>query len=111
MQQGIEIAPLQSSEQAAMILLPNEAWARRISGVLGNELANQYPSRAHAILTERKEVIDGAPTYQVSIRAPKNNPTGADSIAVKFGGGGRAKAAGIDRLIKAELEPLWAEFI
>lgn len=111
MSQGLGISPLKCSDQAAMILLPDEPWARRISGVLGNELANQYPDRAHAILTEREEQVDGKPTYQVSIRAPKNNLTGADTIAMKFGGGGRKGAAGIDRLLHAEIEALWAEFL
>ena len=93
-----------------MIMLPNEQWARRISGVLGNELANKYPDRAHAILTEREEQVDGKPTYLVSIRAAKNNLVGADTIAVKFGGGGRKGAAGIDRLLETEIDALWAEF-
>ena len=107
LQKGLSIAPLKSSESAAMITLPNEKWARRISGVLGNELANQNPERAHVILTERDEHACGAPTYQVSIRAPKNNLTGADTIAIKFGGGGRKGAAGIDRLVAELINELW----
>ena len=34
----------------AVYLLPNEGWARRIVGVMGNDLAKQYPDRAHALL-------------------------------------------------------------
>lgn len=86
------------SESAALSILPNKRWARRVSGVVGNELANRYPDRAHAILTEREKLEDGQLTYQISIRAPKNNPFGADLIALKFGGGGRKAAAGIDVL-------------
>jgi hypothetical protein len=108
--QGLNITPVRSNDKAAMIMLPNEQWARRISGVLGNELANQYPDRAHAILTEREEQVDDKPTYLVSIRAAKNNLVGADTIAVKFGGGGRKGAAGIDRLLETEIDTLWAEF-
>ena len=108
---GLSIAPLKSSGTAALIKLPNEKWARRISGVLGNELANHYPDRAHAILTERDEHVAGSPTYQVSIRAPKNNLTGADTIAMQFGGGGRKGAAGIDRLLIDEIGTLWSEFV
>ena len=111
LQKGVSIAPIKFSETAAMIMLPNEKWARRISGVLGNELANRHPDRAHAILTEREEQVDGAPTYQISIRAPKNNLTGADTIAMKFGGGGRKGAAGIDRLLISEIGTLWGEFM
>jgi hypothetical protein len=94
MARALQIEPSHESETAAMFILPNEKWARRVSGVVGNELANQFPDRAHAILTEREE----RSTYQVSIRAPKNNPVGADVIAKKFGGGGRKAAAGINVL-------------
>lgn len=107
---GLGLEPARLSEKAAMIMLPNEQWARRISGVLGNELANMYPDRAHVLLTERAEQVDGEPTYLVSIRAAKSNLTGADTIAVKFGGGGRKGAAGIDRLLSNEVDLLWAEF-
>jgi hypothetical protein len=115
LEKGLNITPVRSSDNAAMIMLPNEQWARRISGVLGNELANQYPDRAHAILTEREEQIDAPDskkekTYLVSIRAAKNNLVGADTIAVKFGGGGRKGAAGIDRLLETDIDTLWAEF-
>jgi hypothetical protein len=116
LEKGLNITPVRSSDNAAMIMLPNEQWARRISGVLGNELASRYLDRAHAILTEREEQIDGPDskkekTYLVSIRAAKNNLVGADTIAVKFGGGGRKGAAGIDRLLETEIDTLWAEFL
>lgn len=110
LEKGLGLAPVRENERAAMIMLPNEQWARRISGVLGNELANMYPDRAHVLLTERKEVVDGEPTYLVSIRAAKTNLTGADTIAVKFGGGGRKGAAGIDDLLAKDVDALWAEF-
>lgn len=110
LEKGLGLEPARLNENAAMIMLPNEQWARRISGVLGNELANMYPDRAHVLLTERAEQVEGEPTYLVSIRAAKNNLTGADTIAVKFGGGGRKGAAGIDRLLSNEVDPLWAEF-
>ncbi|MEY8214078.1 MAG: DHHA1 domain-containing protein, partial [Colwellia sp.] len=96
MAKALQTKPIHESETAAMFILPNEKWARRVSGVVGNELANQLPDRAHAILTEREGKIDNEMTYQVSIRAPKNNPVGADVIANQFGGGGRKAAAGID---------------
>jgi hypothetical protein len=78
-----------------MFVLPDENWARRVSGVVGNELAKQYPDRAHAIFTENKKLTDlgestnNEKTYQVSLRAFKNNFEGADEIAMKFGGSGR----------------------
>lgn len=96
---------------AAMITLPNEQWARRISGVLGNELANRFPNRAHAILTEREELVNSEMSYLVSLRAAKNNLTGVDIIAAKFGGGGRKGAAGIDILLHSDIENLYAAVI
>lgn len=115
MAKALAVEPCHVSDNAAMFILPNEKWARRVSGVVGNELANQFPDRAHAILTEREELHTGdssepEKTYQVSIRAPKNNPVGADDIAVKFGGGGRKGAAGIDVLPKSLLFALFEEF-
>jgi hypothetical protein len=107
MAKALKTEPSHKTEKAAMYILPNTKWARRVGGVVGNELANQYPHRAHAILIERTDKIDGPNgaeecTYQVSIRAPKNNLAGADVIAAKFGGGGRKGAAGIDVLIDSD---------
>ncbi|MCP4414690.1 MAG: DHH family phosphoesterase [Gammaproteobacteria bacterium] len=83
-----------SSEKVAVFILPNEAWARRASGVYGNYLANQSPERAHGVLTLKE---NGA--YLVSIRAPLNNKAGAAEFCKQFPtGGGRAAAAGINNL-------------
>lgn len=82
------------------VLLDDEAWARRVSGVFGNELANQSPNKAHAVLT-----LNTDETYTVSIRAPLTNKQGADEICIQFPtGGGRAGAAGINNLPKIMLE-------
>jgi single-stranded DNA-specific DHH superfamily exonuclease len=114
MAKALKTEPSHKTEKAAMYILPNAKWARRVSGVVGNELANQYPDRAHAILTERAEKVDVSngdeeSTYQVSIRAPKNDLKGADIIATKFGGGGRKGAAGIDVLTSAQIAMLIEE--
>ncbi len=85
-----------------VISLPQDAWARRVSGVLGNQLANDNPDRAIAVLTELPADTEGGDQgmdYLVSIRAPLNNRTGADIVARQFlSGGGRSAAAGINRL-------------
>ncbi len=79
-----------------IIGLPNEKWARRVSGVFVNKLSQQTPDSAHACITD-----NGNDTYTVSIRAPLNNKQGADILASKFPtGGGRKAAAGINRLPK-----------
>ncbi len=85
----------------AVIQLPDSPWARRVSGVYGNHLANAAPDRAHAVLTD----IPGG--YLVSIRAPLNNRQGADQVCRQFEtGGGRAAAAGINLLPVDEVDRL-----
>jgi hypothetical protein len=103
MQNALEISPMHSSDKLTLIELPNQAWARRISGVFGNLLANQNPDSAHGVLTLNKD-----DTYTLSLRAPLNNKQGAGDICSTFAtGGGRAAAAGINALPKAEI----ADFI
>lgn len=83
-----------------LFILPNEKWARRVSGVFANMLATQTPDKAHAILIEQD--LD---SYLVSIRAPLNRKQGADVVASQFPtGGGRKAAAGINALVKNKLE-------
>ena len=82
------------AKDSTVIQLPNEKWARRVSGVFGNALANRHPDKAHAILTNK---VDG--NYLVSVRAPLNRKSGADELVSKFlTGGGRKAAAGINSL-------------
>nr|WP_086939996.1 acetyltransferase [Thaumasiovibrio occultus] len=90
-----DLAPLDETEVSCVYELPNEAWARRISGVFGNELANMTPNKAHAVLT----LNDSGDDYTVSVRAPLENRFGADEICSAFPtGGGRKAAAGINQL-------------
>ena len=94
------VKPTRQSEKTAVVILPNEAWARRVSGVYSNDLANGAPGRAHAVLTER---ADG--TYLVSVRAPLDDKKGADALCRQFPtGGGRAAAAGINALPADQLD-------
>lgn len=81
-----------------MVMLPDAAWSRRVIGTFANELATSDPQRANAVL---KELPDG--DYTASVRAPVATPHGADALAREFGGGGRAAAAGIDRLPIADV--------
>ncbi|CAH6794381.1 Acetyltransferase [Vibrio chagasii] len=95
------IEPSHVDAQCKVFELPCEAWARRISGVFGNELANQKPELAHAVLTLNANGED----YTVSVRAPLNNRFGADEICSSFPtGGGRKAAAGINQLPKDNVE-------
>ena len=96
----------QVSKQSAVFILPNQKWARRVSGVYSNELANQNPDRAHAVLTEK---ANG--NYLVSIRAPLSNKQGANEIVGQFPtGGGRAAAAGINDLPADQLTQFFDVF-
>lgn len=89
-----ETKPAVALESAAVYVLPNAAWSRRVRGAFGNHLANCYPDLAHAILTPNAH---GG--YTVSVRAPQAKPTGADALCREFPtGGGRAGAAGINHL-------------
>lgn len=77
-----------------VFMLPDTAWARRVSGVFGNYLVNKYSNAAIAILSHRQDK-----DYQVSIRAPLTNKAGADIFCAQFStGGGRKAAAGINHL-------------
>lgn len=89
-----------SSETHSLFILEDEKWARRVSGVFANKLAQENPNRAHAMLTRNNN--DG---FVVSVRAPVNNSTGADELCRQFkSGGGRKAAAGINHLPISEYQ-------
>ena len=95
------------SSRHALFILENEKWARRVSGVFANQLAQANPNRAHAMLTRNDE--DG---FVVSVRAPLNNKTGADELCRQFeSGGGRKAAAGINHLPGKEYDRFKAAFL
>jgi len=94
MSKAANLKALFDNAKAAVFQLPNAAWARRVSGVYSNDLANQHPDRAHAVITERD---DG--DFLVSVRAPLKNKKGAEEVCRQFPtGGGRSAAAGINQL-------------
>jgi hypothetical protein len=88
------------------VQLADEAWARRVSGVFGNELANQAPHRAHIVLTlNNNDETKQHASYTISLRAPLNNKQGAGDICATFPtGGGRAAAAGVNALPVDQLD-------
>ncbi|WP_163131619.1 DHH family phosphoesterase [Agarivorans sp. Alg241-V36] len=87
------IKPHYLSSSVKVTILPNTAWARRISGVFGNQQANLHPSLAHLVVTETAK-----DTALVSLRAPLNNKQGAGNICSQYHtGGGREAAAGINQ--------------
>ncbi|CAN7297719.1 hypothetical protein LJR084_001614 [Variovorax sp. LjRoot84] len=98
LQQALAVAPLWQDAGASVRVLPDAPWSRRVLGCIANELANAEPQRAHAVLKQQGK------GYAVSVRAPLASPSGAHALCSRFGGGGRARAAGIDGLAQDELE-------
>lgn len=94
------VAPLSAADGVVVIVLPDEPWARRVSGTIAHAAARDAPDCAHAVLTP------GRGTFTVSIRAPLNAPQRAMEVAKRFGGGGRAGAAGIDGLPADRMDAL-----
>jgi len=106
MQFANDLIPELDSDTHRLYILPGEPWARRVSGVFANQLAQAERGRAHAILTRLE-----AGGFLVSVRAPLNQPEGADQLCRHFPtGGGRKAAAGINLLPENELEQFVAEF-
>ncbi len=102
MNQAANAQVLHDCDVAKVILLEDAAWARRVSGVLGNDLANQSPNKAHAVVT-----YNNKDSYTISVRAPLNNKFGAADVCSRFPtSGGRAAAAGINELPKLSLASL-----
>ena len=101
-----KLQALFSNESCAVYVLPDEPWARRATGNFANKLANENPQRAHAVATPNH-----AGNYTVSVRAPIQNPQGADTLCLQFEtGGGRKAAAGIDHLPVKSLDHFVACF-
>lgn len=95
------------SDSHSIVILENEKWARRVGGVYANQLAQENPDRAHAMLTKNSH--DG---FVVSVRAPLNNKTGADELCRQFdSGGGRKAAAGINHLPDADYQRFMELFL
>lgn len=103
---------LSDNDIVKTIVLEDAAWSRRVSGVFGNDLANQAPDKAHIVITlnpievdlQSKNKIQNEQSYTLSLRAPLNNKQGAGDICAQFPtGGGRAAAAGVNALPKGRL--------
>lgn len=100
------LKPEFEEEQVALYMLPDATWARRVSGVFGNQLARNTPARAHALLTKQE-----SGSYLVSVRASLNNKEGADTLCRSFPtGGGRKAAAGINQLPEESLDQFIEKF-
>ena len=99
------ILPERNSTDGRIFIFPNKAWCRRVCGTFINKLAKAEPGLTHSLLVERQ---DG--TLAVSAHAPLSKPYGAEKLCIKFAGGGRAIAAGINDLAPEEVEPFYEAF-
>lgn len=106
MQRGRALEPARQVPGATMVVLPDEAWARRAIGVLANELTQAQPDCAIAILSPNPR---GG--FTVSVRVPAHRPVAADEFCRTFGtGGGRRLAAGINHLPASDMDRFAASF-
>ncbi len=102
---AMRLSPAWSDAHCAVYRLPACAWAGRVIGAFANLLAQDEPGLAHAVLKS-----NGDGTLNASVRAPMQalrGPLrhGADWLCRQFPtGGGRAAAAGIDRLPEARVD-------
>jgi hypothetical protein len=100
------LKPTRQAPGAVLFVLPDEAWARRASGTLANDLAKAHATSAVAIVSPKAQ---GG--YLVSLRVPKDSSVSAESFCRRFPtGGGRKTAAGINHLPTPELESFANDF-
>jgi len=100
------LKPARQVPGATVVVLPDEAWARRAIGVLANDLVRSQPDCAIAILAPKAE---GG--FTVSVRVPTGSRVTADEYCRGFEtGGGRKLAAGINHLPAADVDHLAASF-
>jgi hypothetical protein len=94
LEQARRLQPFWDSPGGEAFRLPDQPWCRRVAGVFLNEKARQDRTLAHVLLVE-----NGDSTLLVSLRAPLDRRTGADTLCRTFPtGGGRPAAAGINAL-------------
>ena len=100
------LEPARQAAGALLFVLPDEAWARRASGTLANDLARAHGTCAIAIVSPKS-----GGDYLVSVRVPRDCTVSAESFCRTFPtGGGRRSAAGINHLPAGELARFSAAF-
>ena len=106
MELAARLEPKTKAPGAVLFLLPDEAWARRASGTLANDLAKAHAGSAVAIVSPKAQ---GG--FLVSLRVPKESTVSAEAFARRFPTGGvRRTAAGINHLPAPELDAFARDF-
>lgn len=94
------LEPYRTCGAGAVYVLPDEPWARRISGTLANRLATESRDKSFAVLSIR---ANGS--HCVSVRSARPDACPANVLCERFaGGGGRRGAAGVNALPAAEVD-------
>lgn len=100
------VRPSAHTALAAVYVLPNASWARRLSGTLANQLVTADINKSFAVLTP---CTNG--TYLASVRAGTATCARADIFCSRYpGGGGRHAAGGIEHMPASELERFMVDF-
>ncbi|NHL66845.1 acetyltransferase [Burkholderia ambifaria] len=106
MARACALVPLRDVPGATLIRMPDQPWARRVSGMLANERMRNAPHAALAVLSPRAQ---GG--FVVSVRVPDGRPLCADEFCRGFPtGGGRKRAGGINHLPEAEFDAFAERF-
>ena len=106
MQKVGTLRPMKRTPGALCFVLPEEAWARRASGTVANDLARAHAGAAVAILSRNSQG-----NYTVSLRVPADARVSADAFCRQFPtGGGRRTAAGINQLPEARCDDFFRAF-
>ena len=100
MAQTVKLKDVSGKPPHRIYMLPAAPWARRVVGVFSNRMAREKKDGAHAIIVNND---DGS--MQISVRAPLTAKKNADTLCRQFPtGGGRAAAAGINKLPASMLD-------
>ncbi|MBC3884972.1 DHH family phosphoesterase [Undibacterium griseum] len=100
------LRPVQTGKASQIYLLPEEPWARRLSGVFANQLSEQHPDLSFAVLTPK-----ATGGFVVSVRSADPERKPASHFCEMFpGGGGRRLAAGINYLELQDADAFFAAF-
>jgi hypothetical protein len=103
---AMEQKEIDPGKKNRVYVFPNASWARRTAGVFSNLRAREKKDAAHALIVEND---DGS--LRISVRAPLNNRTNADTLCLSFPtGGGRSAAAGINQLPREMLDDFLERF-
>ncbi|MFZ6730339.1 hypothetical protein ACO0LG_00245 [Undibacterium sp. Ji42W] len=95
------------SASTSVYILPPQAWARRVSGILANQLTQDQPGKSFAVLTAKPDA-----SYVVSVRSGNAERYPASEFCAVFAtGGGRRGAGGINNLPESEVDSFVQAFI